>query len=193
VAVPVTRYAPSRVYLWAGLTASGLAVLSGWVAARWMPAMAPFIIFVASSAIMIYLAARPRISICEAHLVIGRRAIPWVEIRRVDRTAWLSPLVVRISLADGSHFLLVYPGDVDSANNLLRHLQRCARQALLDGIPYRQFWGDALPPGNTVQSLPAPKYRLLRPEDEAEVERLYLRLKTVGHLEPYNSSQQDEK
>ena len=36
-----------------------------------------------------------------------------------------------------------------------------------------------------------PRYRILRPEDEAEVERLYQRLKTVGNLDQKNST--DEK
>jgi len=36
----------------------------------------------------------------------------------------------------------------------------------------------------------APRYRILRPEDEAEVERLYQRLKTVGNLDQKTS---DEK
>jgi hypothetical protein len=39
--------------------------------------------------------------------------------------------------------------------------------------------------------MPSPRYPLLRPEDEAEVERLYQRLKAVGHLDPKNSP--DEK
>ena len=33
---------------------------------------------------------------------------------------------------------------------------------------------------------PSPRYRILRPEDEAEVERLYQRLKTVGNLDQKN-------
>jgi hypothetical protein len=40
------------------------------------------------------------------------------------------------------------------------------------------------------RQLPSPRYQLLRPEDEAEVERLFQRLKTVGHLDPKAS---DEK
>ena len=35
--------------------------------------------------------------------------------------------------------------------------------------------------------LDAPRYRVLRPEDEEEVERLYFLLKTVGHIDPRNS------
>ena len=36
--------------------------------------------------------------------------------------------------------------------------------------------------------LTSPKYRMLRTEDEEEVERLFQRLKAVGHLDPKNQS-----
>ena len=88
--------------------------------------------------------------------------------------------------------LLTYPGDLDSCNSLLRHLRRLSRDALIDGIPYRQYWGEVLAPGgDRKQQSPLPRYRILRPEDEAEVERLYQRLKTVGNLDQKNST--DEK
>ena len=64
--------------------------------------------------------------------------------------------------------------------------------ALIDGIPYRQYWGEVLAPASErKQPAPLPRYRILRPEDEAEVERLYQRLKTVGNLDQKNST--DEK
>ena len=66
------------------------------------------------------------------------------------------------------------------------------RDALIDGIPYRQYWGEVLASGGDRKSVPpSPRYRILRPEDEAEVERLYQRLKTVGNLDQKNST--DEK
>ena len=66
-----------------------------------------------------------------------------------------------------------------------------SRDALIDGIPYRQYWGEMLSSPSERRQLPSPRYRVLRPEDEMEIERLYQRLKTVGHLDPKNSS--DEK
>ena len=48
-----------------------------------------------------------------------------------------------------------------------------------------------LAPAGERKQPPAPRYRILRPEDEAEVERLYQRLKTVGNLDQKNST--DEK
>jgi hypothetical protein len=107
----------------------------------------------------------------------------------VDRTAWVSPLMIRLTLFDDSRVLLIYPGAMDSCQTLLRHLRRASRDALIDGVPYRQYWGEML--AASPDSKTAPRYRLLRNEDEAEVERLYQRLKTVGHLDQKSSS--DEK
>jgi hypothetical protein len=84
---------------------------------------------------------------------------------------------------------LLFPGDLESCNVLLRHLRRLSRDALIDGIPYRQYWGEVLTsPAERKQTPPLPRYRILRPEDEAEVERLYQRLKTVGNLDQKNST-----
>ncbi|MBI3281779.1 MAG: hypothetical protein HYZ57_18295, partial [Acidobacteria bacterium] len=115
----------------------------------------------------------------------------WSDIERVDRTSWISPLVVYLTLAEGKRVLLVYSGDVEGGKSLLRQIRRYARFSLIDGIPYRQFWGELLPSVGEPKQLQSPRYRLLRPEDEAEVERLFQRLKTVGNLDPKNSG--DEK
>ena len=140
------------------------------------------VLFIASASILLALALQPAIEMYEHHLALGKRIIPWTEIRRLDRTSWISPLIVQLTLTGDRRVIVVYPGDIDSGKSLLRHLRRCARNALIDGIPYKQFWGEALPSQERRQ-LPSPKYQLLRPEDEAEVERLFQRLKTVGHLD----------
>src|SRR6185369_8670338 len=140
---------------------------------------------------LFFLAFRPAVEVHEGYLSVGRRVFPWMDVRRVDRTGWVSPLIVRITLFDDSRFTLLYAGDLDSCNNLLRHMRRLSRDALIDGIPYRQYWGEVLSPGNERKQTTLPRYRILRPEDEAEVERLYQRLKTVGNLDQKNST--DEK
>ncbi|HXG34847.1 MAG TPA: hypothetical protein VNJ11_15890 [Bryobacteraceae bacterium] len=179
----MTRYLPSRRYFWAGLATWVLAALSGWVAMDWAPAAAAFVFFLLSSAVLVLLALRPPIEIHDTHLLVGSRAIPWSDIRRVDRTGWLSPLIVHLTLFDDSRVTLVYPGDLDSAHSLLRQLRRHAREALIDGVPHRQFWGEALSAPADRRRLPSPRYRLLRPEDEEEVERLYQRLRAVRRLD----------
>jgi hypothetical protein len=187
----MTRYFPSRRYLWGGLVAWVLAAFSGWVAVSWTPAIIALGLFLVSSGVLVFLALRPPIEVREHHLIIGSLAIPWADIRQIDRTGWLSPLIVRLTLFDDSRILLIYPGDLDSANSLLRHLRRHSHEALIDGVPYEQFWGEGSLGSSTQRSLPSAPARVLRPEDEAEVERLYQRLKTVGRLDPKNST--DEK
>jgi len=186
----MTRYAPSRRYLHAGLVALAFAVFSGWCALRWPPALLPAALLLASALLLLFLACRPPIEIHDKYLQVGRRLIRWPDIRRVDRTGWISPLVVRLTLADGSRFLLIYPGEEDSVRDLLRQLRKLAGGALIDGIPHRQYWGEGVPERGQARPR-AGKFHLLRPEDEAEVERLYHRLKTVGRLDPKNSK--DEK
>ena len=190
MAAPISRYLPSRHYLSAGFIALGLAAFSTWVGFRWTPAFLPAFLFLLSAAVILFIALQPPIEIHESHLRIKRRSIAWNQIRRLDRTGWVSPLVVHVTLLDDERILLIYPGDLDSANSLLRHLRRYSREALIDGIPYRQFWGDALQGTPERRQLPSPKYHLLRPEDEAEVERMFQRLKTVGHIDPKKSSEE---
>lgn len=148
---------------------------------------------------------RPVIEIYETHLAVGRRIIPWHDIRRVDQTGWNTPLVVILTLRDHQRIHLLYPGDLDSSTSLLRHLRRFSREALLDDVPYREFWGEVAPIAETSEPIndltpepidaaknasPPARYPVLRAEDEEEVERLFQRLKSVGHLE---SKASDEK
>lgn len=178
----MTCYSPSRNYLTAGLVAVGLAAVSGWIALEWTPAWVAVALLAVTGVLLLLLALQPTIEVYEHHLAIGKRIIPWTDIRRLDRTSWMFPLIVRLTLAGDRHVIVLYPGDIDSGKSLLRNLRRGARNALIDGIPYKQFWGEALPSQDRRVFGP-PKYHLLRPEDEAEVERLFQRLKTVGHLD----------
>ncbi len=175
----MTRYVPSRYYFQAGLAALGFGAFSLWCGGNWAPAYVGAALFAATAGLMLYLAMRPAIEVHETHLAVGKRVIPWLDIRRVDR-GWDSPLMVHLTLYDNDRVLLVYPGDAASSRTLLRQLRRNAREALIDGTQYRRYWGDALP----EDKLSSPRYHLLRPEDEAEVERLYQRLKSVRSLDP---------
>jgi hypothetical protein len=190
----MTRYLPARHYRWFGISAVALSGLCAWMGTELPIAYVPAALFLLTAGVLFAMAFRPTIEIHEGYVSIGGRVIPWMDIRRLDRTGWISPLIIRVTLFDDSRVLLVYPGDLDSCNSLLRHLRRLSRDALIDGIPYRQYWGEVLSPGNErkqQQAAPLPRYRILRPEDEAEVERLYQRLKTVGNLDQKNST--DEK
>jgi hypothetical protein len=179
---------PSRRYVWMGVGAWVLAALSGWVALTWPLALVALVSLLACSTALAWLGLRPAIEVRHQHLVIGRRAIPWNEIQRVDRTGWRSPLVVRLTLSSLRRLLIVYGGSPESSSALLRQIRRSARHALIDGRPYNEFWGEPPAAAQEQRRPPAPRYRLLRAEDEAEVEGLYQRLKAVGRLDSTRSS-----
>ncbi|MEO8027847.1 MAG: DUF3093 family protein [Bryobacteraceae bacterium] len=188
MARPIIRFSPSRTYAAAAIVALAASAFSVWCGIRWNPAFLPAALLFAGAIFAGWLATRPAVEIFESYLKIGDVQIPWLQIHRVDRTGWVSPLAVHLTMHGGERFLLLYPGDLDSANSLLRHLRRSSREALLDGVPYRQFWGEVLTAAPERKQLAAPKVPLLLPEDEAEVERMFQRLKSVGHLDTKSSA-----
>jgi hypothetical protein len=176
------------LYFWAGLAALALTGFSFWFALQWPLCWAATGLFLASAIVVLYFASRPPVEIYESHVKIGQHAIPWRHIRRLDRSSNI-PLMVRLTLADKTRILVVYPGDPNSSSGLLRSLRRHSREALIDGVPYRQFWGEATVGAVSRKQLPPPRYPLLLPDDEAEVERMFQRLKSVGHLDQKTSSE----
>jgi hypothetical protein len=204
VSRPVARYRPSRRYILFALLAICGTAFCAWTGLRWPATWTAAGLFGITSVALIALLCQPRIEIHETHLQLGRRVIFWREVRRLDQTGWVAPLAVTLTLASDRRVLLLYAGDLDSSTSLLRHLRRYSRNALLDGIPYRQAWGE---PGKTPeprkthdsranperQPPPAPYRPLLRPGEEEEVEKMFQRLKSVGRLDqrdPRGSDQQ---
>ncbi|HUA21427.1 MAG TPA: DUF3093 family protein [Bryobacteraceae bacterium] len=186
--VPITRYRVPCHYLWAGLVALALGGFFFWFALIWPLYWIATGLFLASAGVVLYAASRPPIEIYDSHVKIGEQAIPWRHIRRLDRSMSL-PLMVRLTLADKRRILVVYPGTAESSGGLLRSLRRHSREALIDGVPYRQFWGETASSAAPRKQLAAPRHPLLLPEDEAEVERMFQRLKSVGHLDQKTSSE----
>lgn len=181
-------YRPSRQYLAAGFAAALLAGFSFWCGTQWPFAYVAAVLFVAGSGVLFFLAGRPAIEVTPSVFRVGGEEIRWSHVERVDSTAWTSPLVLRIGLRGNKRMLLIYPGDVESAARMLRQFRRLARRAEIDGVPYSQYWGEVVPIRAELENLVSPKYRLLRSEDEAEIERLYQQLKTVGDLDSPSSS-----
>ena len=190
---PVARYRPSRRYILFAILALCGTIFSAWTALRWPSTWLAAGLFGATSAALLALLWQPIVEIHETHLLIGKRVILWRDIRRLDQTGWIAPLAVRLTLSNERHVIVLYAGDLDSSTSLLRHLRRYSRSALLDGIPYKQAWGE-LEPGKTPelagppappnrQSQPAVHRPLLRPEEEEEIEKMFQRLKSVGRLD----------
>ena len=176
---PLARFTSSRVYVSLTLFAVGGALFSAWDALRWAPSWIPTVLFALSALVLAAVTIRPVIEIYETHLAVGRRMIPWRHVRRVDQTRWNTPLVVILTLHDGQRIHLLYSGDLDSSTSLLRHLRRFSREALLDGVPYREFWGElaavarssepakkSAPESSEKDASTPLRYPVLRSEDE---------------------------
>jgi hypothetical protein len=207
VSRPLARYRPSRRYILFALLAICGTVFSAWTGLRWPSTWIAAGLFGITSVALIALLWQPEIEIHETHLQLGRRIILWREIRRLDQTGWIAPLAVTLTLSNDRRLVLLYAGDLDSSTSLLRHLRRYSRNALLDGIPYRQAWGEpgekrgtekrsetrkTLESGPQRQSPPAVHRPLLRPEEEEEIERMFQRLKSVGRLDQRDQRGSDE-
>jgi hypothetical protein len=165
-----------------------MGALAAWAALGWLPALIGSVPLGAAGVVLCYLGLRPPIELCDEHLRIGRRAIRWADVRRVDRLHFRFPLMVRLRLTTGRRVFLVFCGDRDSASSLLRNIRRMAKAAFIEGRPYREFWGEALPAVKERRRLVPQRCRLLLPEDEAEVERLYQQLKTAGRIDSKSSA-----
>jgi hypothetical protein len=202
VSRPVARYRPSRRYILFALLAICGTAFSAWTALRWPSTWIAAALFGATSAALIGLLWQPGIEIFETHLQLGRRIILWREIRRLDQTGWIAPLAVNLTLSNDRRVVLLYAGDLDSSTSLLRHLRRYSRNALLDGIPYRQAWGElgSTEPSKTKEpgaashrQPPSAVHRpLLRPGEEEEIEKMFQRLKSVGRLDQRDQRGSDE-
>jgi hypothetical protein len=179
----VKQFTPSRIYFLAAAAALGLAAFSGWYAQLWLPAAIPAVLFLATASLVIWLAARPTLRVTDTHLAIGRREIEWSLIRRIDQTGWIAPLLFYLSLADGTRIRVIYPGDTSASTAVLRAIQQRSPNSLINGIPQRQLFGAPAPP-RAAEPLPPPPCRILSEEEEAEIERMFHKLRTAGRLDP---------
>jgi Protein of unknown function (DUF3093) len=187
-------YQPSRLYswtAWAALGGSAVCVLCG---VRAPLAFIPGFLCAITAAVLFWLAARPWIRVGEAQFNIGERAIAWREIReintsrfnttRFNTSRFISPLILNLKLTNSRHKVLVFPGDPERIIRLTHQLRKNAYLSTFDGIAYRDYWTWSNLAGPRAQS-PAHEQpvRMLSPEDEDEIERMYQKLKTVGRLD----------
>jgi hypothetical protein len=170
------------LYLTAAAVSLGMTAFSVWCAWRWWPASIAAILFAATSALILWLATRPVIELHRDRMCVGRRTIAWRDIRRVDQTGWVAPLVLFLTLDGGEKVKLLYPGDAGASNELLSLIQQKSAHALINGIPWARIFGE--PHEETISPSPEPpaRVKILTEEDEVEVERLYQQLRTAGRF-----------
>src|ERR1700742_3712033 len=115
----VERFLPSRFYAsvgWAALIGSLICVLCAFRAPY---AFIPAVLCILTAAGLFWLASRPLISVGETQFTIGERAIAWREVREINRSRFLSPLVLQIKLTNSRSKILVYPGEPSRIELLL--------------------------------------------------------------------------
>jgi hypothetical protein len=180
----VDIFVPARLYArvgWAALAGSLVCVLCGFRAPL---AFIPALLCAATASALFWLAARPPIRIGETQFNIGERAVAWREVREINRSRFISPLVLRIKLTNCRHKTLVYPGEPERIERLLLQLRKNSQLATFDGVAYRDYWTWSSLSGvrgdNPALDQPV---RMFSSEDEEEIERLYQKLKTVGRLD----------
>jgi hypothetical protein len=184
----MSRYVPSRHSLWTGFAVTATVGVAVWLVRGWPLAWAGVIPLALVGLALCYLGLRPAIELRADYLLIGRRAIRWTDISRVDRISCGFPLLVRLRLTSGRRVLLFFPASSERAGSLLRNIRRMAKAAYIEGRPYREFWGEELPSTRERKQSDPQRYRLLLPEDEAEVERLYQQLRSAGRIDSKRSS-----
>lgn len=185
----VEVFVPSRLYSrvgWAALAGTVISVLCGFRAPL---AFIPGVLCGLTAFAVFWLAARPIIRIGESQFNLGERAVAWREVRELNSSRFLSPLVLRIKLTNARRLLLIYPGEPERIEQLLFQLRKGSFLATFDGVAHRDYWTWMNMNGSRTENpvLEQP-VRMLSTEEEDEIERLYQKLKTVGRLDSRSDS-----
>lgn len=185
----VEIFLPSRLYArvaWAGLAGSAICVLCGFRAPL---AFIPGFLCAVTAAALFWLAARPAVRVGETQFNIGERAIAWREVREINSSKFVSPLVLFLKLTNSRRKVLIFPGEPHRIAHLIAQLRKNSYLASFDGVAYRDFWTWAsltgLPNDTPVMEQPV---RMLTPDEEDEIERMYQTLKTAGRLDTHADS-----
>lgn len=185
----VEIFVPSRLYArvgWAALAGSLVCVLCGFRAPL---AFIPGLFCALTAAALFWLAARPPIRVGETQFNVGERAIAWREVREINRSRFLSPLIVKIKLTNARQKILIFPGEPDRIERLMFELRKHSELATFDGVAYRDYWTWlSLSGGRGDTSTLDQPVRMLSAEEEDEIERMYQKLKTVGRLDSRGDS-----
>lgn len=185
----VDIFVPSRLYSragWAALAGVIISVLCGFRAPL---AFIPGFLCALTAAVLFWLAARPQIRMKDMQFHIGERCIAWREVREINSSRFLSPLVLKIRLTNARRVMLIYPGEPERIEQLLFQLRKNSHMASFDGVAHRDYWTWlSLNGSDADKPIAEAPVRMLSSEEEDEIERLYQKLKAVGHLDSRSDS-----
>lgn len=187
-------YIPSRLYAKVGWFALVGALVSVAFGLRSAFAFIPGLLSGLTAAVLFWLAARPRITVGENQFTIGERAIAWREVKEINSSRFVSPLLLDIKLTNNRRKRLVYPGEPEQIGKLMYQLRRHSHMATFDGVAYRDYWTwTSLGSNKLAGPVAEQPVRMISQDDEEEIERLYQRLKTVGHLDARSDSKNNRE
>jgi hypothetical protein len=184
-------YRPSRMYgrlAWAALAGSAVCGLCAWRAPM---AAVPGGLCALTTLVLFWLAKRPEIRLGDFQFNIGQRAIAWREIREINTNRFVSrmmvsPLVLDLKLTNSRRKVLIFPGEPAEIARLMHQLRKNSYLASFDGVPFREFWACSRLEGAKQPERAAKEketVHILSAAEEEEIERMYQKLKSVGHLD----------
>lgn len=180
----VETYLPSRLYPRIGWAALAGALICALCGLRAPLAFIPGLLCALTSGALFWLWKRPPIRLGDTQFNIGERAIAWREVREINNSRFVSPLILNIKLTNSRHKLMIYPGEPERIEKLMWQLRKNSYMATFDGVSHRDYWawaavaqarGESPPPEQPV--------RMVSSDEEDEIERMYQKLKTVGRLD----------
>jgi hypothetical protein len=199
---PNEIYRPSPMYArvaWAALAGSVLCLLC---TLRAPLAAVPASLCALTAIGLFWLAARPEIRLGDSQFNIGERAIAWREVRQIKTNRLIarlvvSPLVLELKLTNSRRKALIFPGERDQIARLLFQLRKNCFLASFDGVPFQGHPANGrskeISPKRERKGSPSPPVHVLKPEDEEEIERMYQRLKSVGHIDSRGDRQTSDE
>lgn len=179
----VDIFVPSRLYArvgWLALAGSILSVLCG-LREHW--AFIPGALCAATAIGLFWLSLRPAIRIGHTQFNVGERAIAWREVREINASKLVSPLVLKLKLTNARTKTLIFPGEPERIAKLMFQLRRHSTLASFDGVAYRDYWTWNNVKEQTGDSRDTGPVRMLSRDDEEEIERMFRRLKQAGRLD----------
>jgi hypothetical protein len=189
----VETYVPSRLYArvgWAALVGAIVCILCGFRAPL---ALIPGVLCALTAGGLFWLSALPHIRVGATQFHIGERTIAWQEVREINSSRFVSPLILKLKLTNSRRKTLIFPGDPEQIARLMYQLRKNSSWATFDGVAYRDYWTwNDIKEQSGSESKNDNPVRMISQDDEEEIERMFQKLKSVGRLDSRKTDSSDD-